>query len=458
MDRSGIIPMRSSADIAILGAGPAAAATGCGLRRLGHDCVLIGVSRNTAVEAMSERTQSLLRQTGLAAAAATLPGPTERTGIWAGEALSGGGECVVGRAELDAALLIDAASSGVTVRNERALGYERRGSLWRVWTERGELLCRVLVDARGRRAQRPVARGPELIAVCQRFQCGQAGPSFTRIEAASKGWCWLAVSRGVGWLQVTSSRKEPSLRLGLEQHIGRFIASVPRMAAALANAVPLAVPVARAATAVLSADPQMAGMLRVGDAALALDPLSGQGIYEALRGAHITTAAAHTFLATGQWEPIEQFLAERAGELWQRRITTAAQHYLRQAQSTPTAFWRQSASHYQSMRAPHGSDQRVPRIECRPVLNGMRIEVRRVVVTPRCPRGVWQVEAVDLPELMDVLEAREVERGDVERAAGHLCRPPGAVAHALQWLRAQGLYGASEPAHAGRSSSTARQA
>ncbi|HEV7135256.1 MAG TPA: hypothetical protein VGN43_01360 [Steroidobacteraceae bacterium] len=456
--------MQSRADIAILGAGPAAVATGCGLRRLGHDCVLIGAPRNTAVEGMSERTQSLLRQAGLVAAAATLRGPTERTGTWAGEPLPGGGECVVHRAELDAALLIDAVSSGMTVRKERALGYERHGSLWRVRTEHGELLCRVLVDARGRRAQRAMLRGPELIAVCQRFHYRHAGHSFTRIEAAPQGWCWLAVSRGIGWLQVTSSRKEPSLRRGLEQHIGRFIAAVPPMAAALADAAPLGAPLARAATATLSADPQMAGMLRVGDAALALDPLSGQGIYEALRGADITTAAAHTFLATGQWEPIEQFLAERARELWQRRNATAAVHYLRQAQSTPTLFWSQSAAHYQSIRAPRGSAARVPRIERRPVLNGMRIEVRRVVVTPQCPRGVWQVEAVDLPELMDVMEARnapdapDAKRGDVERAAGYLRRPPRAIAHALQWLHAQGLYGASEPAHAGLSSSTARQA
>ncbi|MGH8171237.1 MAG: flavin-dependent monooxygenase QhpG [Steroidobacteraceae bacterium] len=450
--------MQSSADIAILGAGPAAVATACGLRRLGHDCVLIGVSRNTAVEGMSERTHSLLRQAGLVAAASTLPRPTERTGTWAGEAVPGGRECVVDRVELDAALLIDAVSNGVTIRNERALGYERHGSLWRVQTERGELLCRTLVDARGRRAQRPVVRGPELIAVCQRFRYRHAGQSFTRIEAAPQGWCWLAVSRGMGWLQVTSSRKEPSLRLGLKQHIGRFIASVPRLAAALADAAPLGAPLARAATATLSADPQRAGMLRIGDAALALDPLSGQGVYEALRGAHITTAAAHTFLATGQWEPIEQFLAERTSELWQRRNAAAALHYLRQAQSTPTVFWSQCNAHYSSLRAPRSSDPRAPRIERRPVLNGMQIEVRRVVVTPQCPRGVWQVEAVDLPELMDVLEAREVKRGDVERAAGHLCRPPGAVVHALQWLRAQGLYGESEPAHAGLSSSTARQA
>ncbi|MGH8320039.1 MAG: flavin-dependent monooxygenase QhpG [Steroidobacteraceae bacterium] len=433
--------MRPTAGIGVLGAGPAAVATACGLRRLGHDSVLIGTSRNTAVEAMSERTLALLRQNGLITAAATVRGPAERTGTWAGEALLGGGEYIADRAELDAALLIDAASTGVVVRNERALRYERLGPLWRVRGEREELLCRVLIDARGRRAQRPVRKGPELIAVCQRFQLREGGRLLTRIEAAPQGWCWLAIRGGTGWLQVTSSRKEPSLRLGVRQHLGRFLAAVPHLAAALSDAAPLGAPVARAATATLSADTQMAGVLRAGDAALTLDPLSGQGVYEALRSAQIAIAAAHTFLTTGQWQPVEQFLGERVRELWKRRIATAALHYVRQAQGTPTLFWRQSAAHYESIGPPRGAG--VARIEWRPVLNGTRIEVRRVVVTPRSPRGVWQVEEVDLPELLDFLGTPS---GDVERAAGHLSRSPEAVAHALQWLRAQGLCGASEAA------------
>jgi flavin-dependent dehydrogenase len=451
--------MQSSADIAILGAGPAAVATACGLRRLGHQCVLIGSSRNTAVEAMSERTLSLLRQSGLVAAADTLGPPAERLGTWGGQALLGGGEYIVDRANLDGALRQDAASNGVAVCDERAVGYERLGSLWRVRTERETLLSRVLVDARGRRVQRPGCRGPELVAVCQRFAIRHAGHSFTRIEAVPQGWCWLAVSQGMAWLQVTSSREEPSLRSGLEQHLYSFIRAAPQLASALADATPLGAPVARAATATLSADSQMAGLIRAGDAALALDPLSGQGVYEALRSAHVAVAAADTLLAAGQWEPVERFLGERICELWQRRNATAALHYLRQAQSTPTAFWTQFASHYQSIHPRRDSEPRVARIEWRPVLNGTRIETRRVVVTPTSPRGIWQLDSVDLPELMDLLDTAS---NDIEAAALRLSRPPEAIARALQWLRAQGLCGTSAAvargAHADDSPVTARQA
>ena len=428
--------MKSSAQIAVLGAGPAAVATACGLRRLGHDVVLIGTCRNAAVEGMSERTVALLREHGLMAAAGRVHGPGERAGLWAGAELAGSREYVVDRAELDPALLGDAVCSGVTVRRERSLGYERLGPDWRVRTEHGEVRCRVVIDARGRRAQRTLHRGPELISVCQRFRNRHTGRLVTRIEAVPQGWCWLARSRGMSWLQVTSSRTEPSLRSGLSQHLAQFLGGAPQMAALLSDATADGAPVARAATATLSADPHLPGVLRAGDAALALDPLSGQGVYEALRSAHIATAAAHTFLATGQWELIERFVGERLLELWQRRNATAAEHYLHQARITPSAFWRQAASHYQALRPQRSASPPGARIEWRPVLDGLLIRMRRVVVTAQAPRGVWQVETVDLAELLDVLGMVSM---DVERAARHLLRPAAAVEEALRWLRGQGV-------------------
>ena len=428
--------MQSTADVAILGAGPAAIAAACALRRLGHSVVLVGRSRTAAVEGMSERTLTLLRQNGLEAAARTVRGPVERTGTWAGEAVAGGAEYIVDRAELDAALLTDAHCAAVSIRAERALGYQSRGALWTVRTESGELHCQTLIDARGRRAQRPVRRGPELIAICQRFRLQDANCSFTRLEATAHGWCWLAVDRGMGWLQVMTSLKAPSLRLGLRQHLAAFLAQTPQMAALLCGALPLGEPVARAATATLSAELRRCGAQRLGDAATALDPLSGQGVYEALRGAHIATAAAHTYLRTRQWEPIGQFLSERMSELWERRNATAALHYQRQAQRTPTEFWSVAAAQYPALDPAHARASEATSLAWRPVLNGMCIEQRRVLVTPRFPRGVWQLEDVDLPELIELLNTTG---GDIACASRHLSRPPQMVVRAVQWLRAQGL-------------------
>jgi len=425
-------------EIAILGAGPAAVATACALRRLGHEALLIGISRNTAVEGVSERSLTLLREYGLAAAADSICGPGERVGTWAGVDLAGNTEYIADRAELDHALLADATASGVPMRTERVIRYERVGALWRVHTERGHVDCRVVVDARGRRAQRGSCKGPDLIAVSQRFRSRRTGRVLTRLAAIPQGWCWLAADgRGMSWVQVTSSGKEPSLRSGLEQHLQRLLRAAPRVAADLSGATSSGAPIARAATPTLCTHRGAPGLIRAGDTAVALDPLSGQGMYEALRSVVAVTGAVRGFFS-GDWDPIARFLDERAREVWQRRSATAAHHYGEQAEQTPSAFWTLAAERYRSIHSMP-STAAGARIDWRPVLNDCLIELRRVVITPQTPRGVWKVDAVDLPQLIDFVDSTHTV--NVESASQHLSCPPAAVARALQWLSRQGLLG-----------------
>lgn len=422
-------------EVAILGAGPAAVASACALHRLGHATVLIGISRNSAVEGVSARTLTLLREYGLAAAAGSVRGPGERVGAWAGADLTGNSEYIVDRAQLDAALLADAASCGVRVLAEKVIRRDRIGALWQVHTERDRVDCDVVIDARGRRAQRESSKGPDLIAVSQRFRTRKTGKVLTRIEAIPQGWCWLATDgRGMTWLQVTTGR-EPSLRAGLEQHLRRLVEAAPGVSGDLSGAVSSGAPIARAATQSLCAHADAPGLIRAGDAAVALDPLSGQGMYEALRSVTAVTAAARGFLS-GEWTPVARFMGERAREIWHRRSATAAQHYGLQAQQMPSPFWIEAAARYQSIQ-PKPPDAGGMRIDSRPVLNGSRIELRRVVVTPQSPRGVWKVDAVDLPDLIDFLDSTHTT--DLERAARHLRCPPAAVARALKWLDMHGL-------------------
>ena len=440
-----VSPGRSSMalrkEVAILGAGPAAIATACALRRLGHDVLLIGVPRNSAVEGVSQRTLRLLREHGLAAAADSVGDPGERVGSWAGIDVAGNGEYVVQRAEFDRALLADAAAIGVRICAERVVRYERRGALWRVHTKRNYVDCQVAVDARGRRAQRSPRRGPALIAVCQRLCTPRTGRVLTRLEAIPQGWCWLAADgRGMSWLQITSGR-EPSLRLGLEEHMRRLVAMAPHVAADLSGAIATGAPIARAATPSLCTQPDQVGVIRAGDASIALDPLSGQGMYEALRSVVAVTGAVRGYLS-GSWDPIAKFMAERAAELWQQSSLKAAHHYGQQAQQNPSSFWSEAAARYCAIQPTPPSAGGVS-IDWRPVLNGARIELRRVVVTPQSPRGVWQVDAIDLPELLDFLRAARVT--NVERAARHFGCPPAATARAMQWLSEHGLL---EPAGA----------
>lgn len=241
----------------------------------------------------------------------------------------------------------------------------------------------------------------------------------------------------MSWLQVTSSGKEPSLRSGLKQHLRRLLDAAPGVAEDLSGAIPTGAPIARAATPTLGTHQGAPGLIRAGDAAVALDPLSGQGMYEALRSVAAVTGAVRGFLA-GEWDPSARFLHERAREAWQRGSAMAAHHYRQQAEKTPSAFWTLAAARYRSIHSPPSAPAGAC-IDWRPVLNDSVIELRRVVVTPQAPRGVWKVDAVDLPQLIDFLDSTHTM--DVESAARHLSCPPTAVERALQWLSSHGLLG-----------------
>jgi len=71
------------------------------------------------------------------------------------------------------------------------------------------------------------------------------------------------------------------------------------------------------------------------------------------------------------------------------------------------------------------------------VLNGSVIEMRRVAVTRERPRGVWQVDQVELARLEEFLLAEPA--AGVAQAARYLACPPAAVVSAVGWLRAHGL-------------------
>lgn len=137
------------------------------------------------------------------------------------------------------------------------------------------------------------------------------------------------------------------------------------------------------------------GLVRIGDAALALDPLSGQGVHEAIGSAHVGVAAINSFLTGTEWAPVARFVDERASELWRRGVQTAGHFYRLQADRARAApFWDATATECERLAAEAAaatSDPRPGRFEARPVLNGERIEVRSVWVSARWPRGLWRV-------------------------------------------------------------------
>jgi flavin-dependent dehydrogenase len=393
------VERHSKATVVVLGAGPAGCAVALGLMRLGIAVRVLSQPRTDTIEGISPRTLDLLRTSGFAEAARECAVATPRVAHWAGKRITGSSESLVSRLRLDAALCRDLVAAGIdilqtTVRNV----YQKPGG-FRVVTDIGELCTRFVIDARGRRARRADELGPRLIAWSELHRPLRALPAGSGLVALERGWCWIASTgeRADGRLLVQYIGKaHGSPRSSTATLLAVAAEYLPELAPTLTGTEFLSAVTGRAAVARFSLPAQMPGLLRVGDAGVAMDPLSGHGIFEALRSAQAAIAATNSYLTGMDWGTIARFVNERASEVWRRSLVTAAQFYRREAVHAADPFWTATADGYSACAALAGPKHSGPgRIETRPVLNGSRIELRDIWVSAKYPRGIWQVNGQD---------------------------------------------------------------
>ncbi len=345
------MPMKVVAyDVAVIGPGPAGAATACGLRKFGYRVVLLGESRNTSIEGASERTVARLRAADLSEALECIKGPGERTGFWGSEVTAKSTEYLIERSSFDSALSRDAAAAGVDLCPVPVGAVDPRGRVWRLNTRDAVIDALFVIDARGRHARGAPLRGPPLVAVSQRFTAPPGGTVRTAIHPVDDGWIWLADDGcGTRWVQVIGAPSALHATADVPLRISAALQAVPQHAGFVENAVAVGAPTVRAAVAKMSLAAPALAMLRVGDASIAMDPLSGHGIHEALVAAHFAVAGAHTYLERDDWFAVERFMNTRAREAWGRMTLEAAHFYRAQAAHLATSFWTQAASAYESL-------------------------------------------------------------------------------------------------------------
>ena len=379
-------------DVVVVGAGPAGTAAALGLATMGFNTALISRGARAGVQGLSARALVSLSEAGLGAAAACASPPATRQVLWAGEHSERGQEALIERASFDDCLRaslqgcalcwMDAAVHDIVFLNE----------LWHIETSRGPVRARALLDARGRFARRSDARGPLLVSWQITLQSGRHMAPRSAVVALDDGWCWLAVTQhGTVSAQVVGSATK---RLSRKQLAERIRAAVLAVDAGLEVDSLLVRGTRRACAAVArySQPSRGQGYLRIGDASVAMDPLSGNGIHEALRSARVAVAAINSYVRGEPWAVVARFVDERSRELWRRSLNAAAGFYRLQANWSGSEFWSAAASAYEG--AAHQAAIRIEgegQFEMRPVLNGERIELRRVWVSPEWPRGVWKV-------------------------------------------------------------------
>ena len=380
-------------DVVVIGAGPAGAAAALGLAAKGFRTAVISRAAPSGVQGLSTRALVSLTEAGLGSAAACASEPATRSVLWAGERSERGQEALIERASFDARLraLLEDCAVGWMEASVQDVTFVNEA--WQIETNRGRVRGRTLLDARGRFARRSDDRGPLLVSWSIVLESGQPTAPRSAISALDDGWCWLAVTKsGIQSAQFVGSATRRLSREQLGERIKNMARSLADFGLPIEPLIEQGTYRACAAVARYSQPSRGPGHLRIGDAAVAMDPLSGNGIHEAVRSARVAVAAVNSYLRGEAWSVVARFVDERSRELWRRSVSAAAGFYRLQADWGGSAFWASAAATYE--RAAGEATIRVEgegQFEMRPVLNGEQIELRRVWVSQDWPRGVWKV-------------------------------------------------------------------
>jgi 2-polyprenyl-6-methoxyphenol hydroxylase-like FAD-dependent oxidoreductase len=373
-------------DVAICGAGPAGSVVAQRLAAAGLRVALVGGAARPGWEGLSSRSHGLLMEEGVDPQGNVIAGPFVRRGVWANGRSVDGVEWLVERAALADALSTRARERGADYRADTVTSTTWVGDHWRAVLRGGEVLrASMMVDARGRWARSAWAQsslpqpcssqrnelprvellrggtrrsGPVLLAIGQRFYRRGAAASGTGIGVTDTAWCWWAERGDSLWVQIIGKPRS----LHPTAWVATAAAQIPALARALEGASPEGAPVARAAHAQLSGAPGAAQALLdgapgcdslepsfwlAGDAAMALDPLSGQGVYEAVRGARLVATATQSVTAGGDARVAQGFVAVRREHAWLHGVRMAAGFY-RENESCGS-FWSETAAAYEAL-------------------------------------------------------------------------------------------------------------
>ncbi|MBV0933622.1 flavin-dependent monooxygenase QhpG [Marinobacterium weihaiense] len=435
------------ADILVLGGGPAGGAVAIGLRRLGYSVTVIGEPRPfDALEGISDRVIQGMQGAGFQQALATLAPPSPRQVTWNGETNSANTERLLPRQAFDRALLQDLAAQGVTVMQGRIQRCQSDAEGHRVevrLTDGEPQSCRAnfLVEARGRAA--PAAgthrvRGTQTVSLLQYWQ-GPAAEPRTAVQSFADGWAWLAMrADGRRYLQLTVDVASTDLppKRELSDWCRARLEQLEQARPFMADAEPTGEVYARTSTPVLCADVVGDNWIRVGDAAMAVDPLSGNGIFQALSSALQAPAVVHTLIQHPERAALAKAFHEaRIEGLFYRFARIGRDFYAQDTQWPERPFW-QARRQWPDARPMHEEvtpDQVSTAL--RPVVEDGLITEARVVVTPDQPLGIWHLNGLPLAPLLEAVRA-EPETAPAEVLARTLGKEKGTLLE--QWMRQQG--------------------
>lgn len=250
------------------------------------------------------------------------------------------------RARFEADLRADATARGAAFILAGVGGVARSADGWLLALDTGKtIVARRMVDTSGRRSSL-LRRFGQRRAVMDRLACayqrvpqpGHLDPT-TYIEAVPDGWWYSAMLPGGDRLVAFHTDADtPALRRVLRAGPLATALALPGLAEAIGSVDP-----GQAARPMLCAANSVArsaaghGWLAAGDSAMALDPLSSQGLFNALATGLEAGEATRSLLACE--EEAMYCFASRMGRIWQAYIRHHANYYDMETRWPDSPFW-----------------------------------------------------------------------------------------------------------------------
>ncbi len=371
--------------VLILGCGPSAALAAIELAGMGYPVQVAGELREfPCIEGVSERVFSALKHRDLHWHVSE---PVQRTAIWSGEHRAVNSERLIERRLFDEASLAALRKRGIAIQLDRIDGVDTDQPS--ATLRSGQVLSAdFVIDARGRAAgygSGGSVRGPTSVSLCAEFQSESDRP-LTLAMSQRDGWLWLArQADGKLFVQKTTGGETLSVT---KNEIPDWLASE----LSDLSDIELRSPgrgFARSSTPVLVNRLVQPGYLRIGDAASAVDPLSGNGIFQALSSALTAVAVVNTMLQKpDDAELAMTFYHERVEHLFTRFARTGRDFYRSESGWADETFWEQRRS-WPDNEPLHLDQDEVVGHARRPVINNGFIEEKEVVITRDQPLGIW---------------------------------------------------------------------
>lgn len=426
-------------DVGVIGAGPAGTALAIRLASLGLSVCIVerrAFPRGHIGICLAATAFPLLQTLGVSEEAAFEEAirPRSTTVLWGKTTPNAPGMGVpqgpiVDRGRFDAALLARAVALGAIAIQPATASLHRDGDAWLVNVGSRRVRATLVADATGtgQAIAGPFSRAP--VSTWALHATWNRTLEAPVIEAGRDRWYWAAptaLARSVAAVFIDRSALAGVNAAGLRTRYLGLLEDAQLLDELRGGEI---VGTVRACDATMRwrSDPIGPDSIAVGDAAVRLDPLSSQGVSEAIASAIQGGYVINTLLRyPGDREAALAFYRARRAEAVQRHIRKASAMYADQAAQNDETFWRSRADYHDvppasPRTAPLDPDRAVrlcphAHLEPTPTITGDHIAMQLALVHPLLERPVAFVADTLIAPLLQQLPNDAVPAGLIARA------------------------------------------